>query len=82
MAAILIVYGCGHTQKIDNKLDLAESLMELYPESALLILGDIEGVQLKDNRHTARFALLKSMALDKNCIYTTTFNVLQPAIDY
>ena len=37
---------------------------------------------LNSKRGKARYALLKSMALDKNYIDTTTFDVLQPAIDY
>lgn len=63
-------------------MDLAESLMKSKPDSALVILDDISKSDLTGKRESARYALLKSMALDKNYIDTTTFDVLQPAIDY
>ena len=82
VAAILICNGCGHTEWIDNRLNLADRLMESRPDSALLILDEIKDAHLNSNRLKARYALLKSMALDKNYIDTTTFDILQPAIDY
>ena len=39
----------------------------------------VEGILPEE---VARYALMKSMALDKNYVDTTTFDVLQPAIDY
>lgn len=38
--------------------------------------------QILKEKSDSQIALLKSMALDKNYIDTTTFDVLQPAIDY
>ena len=52
------------------------------PDSSLLIINHIPAENLSDAEQKARYALLKSMALDKNYIDTTTFDVLQPAIDY
>lgn len=65
-----------------EKLDMAESLMDSKPDSALTVLEGIPASKVKGKEVSARYALLKSMALDKNCIDTTTFDVLQPAIDY
>lgn len=48
----------------------------------LTILEGIDPETLSNNEETARYALLKSIALDKNYIDTTVFDVLQPAIDY
>ena len=62
--------------------DTAESLMETHPDSALSILKGVDKSQLHSKAARARYALLMSMALDKNVIDTTTFDVLQPAIDY
>lgn len=62
--------------------DTAESLMETHPDSALSILKGVDKSQLHSKAAQARYALLMSMALDKNVIDTTTFDVLQPAIDY
>lgn len=69
----------SHEQLLLNK---AESLMEQYPDSAFDLLKSIDKSALDSKRARARYALLMSMALDKNYIDTTTFDVLQPAIDY
>ncbi len=67
---------------VNNFIDAAESLMETRPDSALSILNYIDISALSKKRQKARYALLKSMALDKNYVDTTNFDVLQPAIDY
>ncbi|MDE6291497.1 MAG: hypothetical protein K2M16_08190 [Muribaculaceae bacterium] len=56
--------------------------MESYPDSALFVLDGVQDSELGSRKCKARHALLKSMALDKNYIDTTTFDALQPAIDY
>lgn len=74
--------GCrGKTQAWDT-LSEAESLIESQPDSALTLLSAIDKSHLGDREERARYALLMSMALDKNYIDTTSFAVLQPAIDY
>ncbi|WP_303674830.1 hypothetical protein [Bacteroides caecimuris] len=78
----LILFGCQHNAEIDRQLDEAESLMLSAPDSSLRIINHIPTENLSDTEQKARYALLKSMALDKNYIDTTTFDVLQPAIDY
>ena len=65
-----------------RQMDAAESLMESHPDSALAILDSIPGSEVKGRETEARYALLMSMALDKNYIDTTDLKVLQPAIDY
>ena len=72
---------CSNHKKLDA-LNRAESIIEAYPDSALSILKGIEKFELISDAEQARYALLMSMALDKNYIDTTTFDVLQPAIDY
>lgn len=56
--------------------------MDSRPDSALYILNSVNVETLDGKRNKARYALLKSMALDKNYVDTTNFDVLQPAIDY
>ena len=63
-------------------MDIAENLMNNKPDSALIILEKIPFSTVKGEEMSARYALLRSIALDKNYIDTTTFDVLQPAIDY
>lgn len=66
----------------DAALDRAEALMEQHPDSALAVLRRVDTSTLGSDAGRARYALLMSMALDKNYIDTTTFDVLRPAIDY
>ena len=82
IALCLLFVGCRHNTKIDQQLDEAESLMLFVPDSSLRIIDGISVADITDAEQKARYALLKSMALDKNYIDTTTFDVLQPAIDY
>lgn len=74
--------GCKDDSATSHKMDHAERLLEEYPDSALSILDDINATLLSGTESQARYSLLKSMALDKNYIDTTSFDVLQPAIDY
>lgn len=68
--------------KDQDTLNHAETLIETSPDSAFYILQDIDTLSLQSKRDKARYALLMSMALDKNYIDTTTFDVLKPALDY
>lgn len=79
---ILTLTCCERHTEAWQKMDLAESLMETQPDSSLVILNAINKDNLGGKEESARYALLKSMALDKNYIDTTDFKVLQPAIDY
>lgn len=72
---------CSSTKEQET-LNRAEALMESHPDSALIILSTIDKGLLSDKSQKAKYALLMSMALDKNYIDTTSFDVLQPAIDY
>lgn len=72
---------CHQDSHTSSRLDLADSLMETAPDSALTILDGIAPADIKGKEESARYALLRSMALDKNYVDTTTFDVLQPAID-
>lgn len=73
---------CNRHSDIESKLDIAEQFMQNRPDSALSILYDIPSSEIKEPKCKARYAILKSMALDKNYIDTTSFDVIQPAIDY
>lgn len=79
---IMLVAACDKYSSILQQMDVADDLMNTKPDSAIAILENIPITNIKDKKIAARYALLKSMALDKNYIDTTTFDVLQPAIDY
>lgn len=75
--------GCGgHDSEAWNSMDVAETIIEERPDTAFAILKSIDTLSLGGKEEKARYALLMSMALDKNYIDTTDFKVLQPAIDY
>ena len=59
-----------------------ETIIEERPDSVLGVLQAIDTDELIGNEERAKHALLLSMALDKNYIDRTDFEVLQPAIDY
>ena len=79
---VLTTGSCDHYKTVREKLNVAENLMNAHPDSALDILDNIPSAGINDREVAARYALLKSIALDKNYIDTTNFDVLQPAIDY
>jgi tetratricopeptide (TPR) repeat protein len=64
-----------------NTLAGIDSYIEDRPDSALAVLVKIDTVKTT-TKEKAKYALLLSMALDKNYIDTTTFDILQPAIVY
>ena len=59
-----------------------ERIVEERPDSVLNVLQTIDTDELANDEERAKHALLLSMALDKNYIDKTDFEVLQPAIDY
>lgn len=76
------VFSCTDNSEAEKRLTSAEALMNQHPDSALAILQGIGRSSLSSDKGKARYALLMSQALDKNYIDTTTFDILQPAIDY
>ena len=59
-----------------------ERIIEERPDSVLNVLQSIDTDELIGDEERAKHAVLLSMALDKNVIDKTSFEVLQPAIDY
>ena len=59
-----------------------ETYIEEKPDSALTILENIDMQTLQGKEEKAKYALLYSMALDKNYIDKRDFKIIQPAIDY
>lgn len=81
-SVLMTLISCDWHSEVWNELNQAEQLMGTKPDSALTIIERIDTSAIKGEEEAARYALLKSMALDKNYIDTTTFDILQPAIDY
>ena len=81
LLATLCLTACTRPAAVPE-LDTADSLMEQRPDSALALLRRIDTLRLSAQHDRARYAMLLSMALDKNYIDLKDFHVLQPAIDY
>ena len=83
ITAITIV-SCNDARKSETfrVLEDVDSYIEARPDSALAVLEGIDVEDLGSREKKAKYALLMSMALDKNYIDRTDFEVLQPAIDY
>ena len=79
---VVVLIACDRYTPTLKQMEMAENLMNTQPDSVLAILENIPVPNIGSKKIVARYALLKSMALDKNYIDTTTFDVLQPAIDY
>lgn len=70
-----------HKSSIDHTLELAETLMEQRPDSALTILSGIDGSSLRGELR-ARHALLTVKATDKAYIPHTSDSIIHIAYDY
>ena len=82
LAIILCLTSCTTPSKHGETLMQVESFIHERPDSALTILQGMDKEELSGEEEKAKHALLLSMALDKNVIDRTDFEVLQPAIDY
>ena len=78
----LCLGSCGQHSKHWETLVQVESFIEERPDSALSVLQCIEVDDLSGSEEKAKHALLLLMALDKNDVAETDFEILHPAIDY
>lgn len=81
---LIILFPSCTKQKLqtDIILDKAAELMEMNPDSSLSILNTLKLDNLPTNEEKARYALLKSMALDKNYIDVTSDSLTSIALAY
>ena len=79
---LLVLTACTTHQGTRAQLDQAEALMTEQPDSALTILQQVDDAQLTTKALQARFALLLSMALDKNYIDAASDSLIHPAVEY
>ena len=79
---LIALAACTTHQGTRAQLDQAEALMTEQPDSALAILQQVDDAQLTTNALQARFALLLSMALDKNYIDIASDSLIHPAVEF
>ena len=78
----LCLVACNRHSEHWATITAMERIIEERPDSVLNVLQAIDTDKLVGDEERAKHALLLSMALDKNVIDKTDFEVLQPAIDY
>ena len=78
----LCLASCNRHSEHWATITAMERIIEERPDSVLNVLQAIDTDELVGDEERAKHALLLSMALDKNYIDKTSFEVLQPAIDY
>ncbi|MBO7264775.1 MAG: hypothetical protein J6U91_00925 [Alistipes sp.] len=79
---VLCLASCNRRSEHWATITEMESIIEERPDSVLNVVQSIDTEELVGDEERAKHALLLSMALDKNVIDKTDFEVLQPAIDY
>ena len=78
----LCLVSCNRHSEHWKTITDMERIIEERPDSVLNVLQSIDTDKLVGDEEPAKHALLLSMALDKNYIDKTDFEILQPAIDY
>lgn len=78
----LILFLTACHQNLERTLDIAESLLNDRPDSALSLLNGIHPEDRGIAREYARYALLKSAACDKNYIDVASDSLIAPSVDY
>ena len=85
-ALILLFVCCLSCSTLDKEmisaLDKAEHYMEHNPDSSLVLLNTLKLNDISNKRERARYALLKSIALDKNYIDVTDDSLTSIAVAY
>lgn len=80
LSAVWMTSGCGIEDGFDECLNAAEDMMADRPDSALTILEGIDTTISRSRSQNARYALLMSMALDKNYIDRTSDTLINIAV--
>ena len=78
----LFALSCRNNPSITMLLNKVEDNIELHPDSSLNILNSLQLRDINKHEDKARYALLKSMALDKNYIDIKTDSIIAPAVKY
>ena len=81
LVAALLFVACRTDNTSIQLLDQAEALMNAAPDTALALLDSIDSHRL-GRADNARYALLRSQALDKNFIDITNDSLISIAVDY
>jgi len=78
---LILCVSCGRDLSQKRFSDI-ESILDSRPDSALILLRQVDTTALRGRAAKARFALLHAAALDKNYIDTADTRIVQPAVDW
>ena len=67
---------------VRGDLAKADGYMMSHPDSALLVLNQLDTCRIASKKNRARYSLLHTMAIDRNYIDTTDLGILKNAVDY
>lgn len=81
-AIFLCNAGCLKSTKIEATLNHAESLMDSLPDSVLVLLSQINPDEINTKKQNAEYALLYSMALDKNYLFVQSDSLIRIAREF
>ena len=82
-AALSLIFPTACTMRHTvGRLKDIETYIQERPDSALKVLRTVDTSLLRSSAAKARYALLYTMALEKNCIDTTDLHVIRPAVAY
>ena len=81
---VITIFSCNDARnnEVYRLLTDVDSYIESRPDSALAVLEGIDKAELTTNELEAKYALLMSMALDKNYIDLQSDSVIAPAVRY
>ncbi|MBO7278321.1 MAG: hypothetical protein J6U70_01810 [Bacteroidales bacterium] len=79
---LLLCFVSCQSDRIRQELLAVETYLNAEPERALRVLDSMDVEDLHRRRDRAHYALLKSMALDKNYIDLTSDSLIAPAVAY
>ena len=84
LLSLIILFSNCTKQKSQTSiiLDRAAACIEQFPDSSLNILNALKLDNISNEEERAYYALLKSMALDKNYIDVTCDSLTSIAVDY
>lgn len=82
VALVSFVMSCCRNSEDCRALDKSEAIMNECPDSALVLLENIDRTALRGREANARYSLILSMALDKNAVDTSDISIILPALRY
>lgn len=78
----LPAFSCRQRSFVESQLSKAQACVQEFPDSALHIVRQIDRNQIASRRLRAEYALLYSMALDKNNLFVEDDSLIRIARDY